>query len=488
MHPVGAGCDYTSGMKSEKISPTERPMLFEIDPEPVAEALTALGGLPLLVQAFRSLEVGRSVKEQVRIRQRERGYDEPTMVESFVLLNGAGGECLEDFQQLRNDTVLAELIGHDFPSPEAARHFLYAFHDEDKIEEAKRRREPEGIAYIPEETVELQGLELVNRELVQRFGMRCPDQRIATVDLDATIIESRQREALRTYEGGRGYQPMLAVWAEMDVVLADQFRDGNVPAIMEPLTVAQRAFAALPETVQTYYFRGDSACHEGELMRWLRDEQRQGGPRGRIGFAISARLSEALQQAIVAVPEEEWKPYGEPHPNEIRECAEIPFVPAEKSEHKDSQPLRYVGIRIRRKQADLFEGPAVRHFAVLSNIGDWAPGRLIQWHREKAGTIEAVHDVVKNELAAGVLPCKYFGANAAWLRLAVITHNLLTAMKRLALPAELLTARPKRLRFLIFNTAGRVVHHARQLVLRLARSTQQLAEWIEAFRLLPLRT
>jgi hypothetical protein len=475
-------------MKSEKISPTERPMLFEIDPEPVAEALTALGGLPLLVQAFRSLEVGRSVKEQVRIRQRERGYDEPTMVESFVLLNGAGGECLEDFQQLRNDTVLAELIGHDFPSPEAARHFLYAFHDEDKIEEAKRRREPEGIAYIPEETVELQGLELVNRELVQRFGMRCPDQRIATVDLDATIIESRQREALRTYEGGRGYQPMLAVWAEMDVVLADQFRDGNVPAIMEPLTVAQRAFAALPETVQTYYFRGDSACHEGELMRWLRDEQRQGGPRGRIGFAISARLSEALQQAIVAVPEEEWKPYGEPHPNEIRECAEIPFVPAEKSEHKDSQPLRYVGIRIRRKQADLFEGPAVRHFAVLTNIWEGAPGRLIQWHREKAGTIEAVHDVVKNELAAGVLPCKYFGANAAWLRLAVITHNLLTAMKRLALPAELLTARPKRLRFLIFNTAGRVVHHARQLVLRLARSTQQLAEWIEAFRLLPLRT
>ena len=55
---------------------------------------------------------------------------------------------------------------------------------------------------------------------------------------------------------------MLAMWAEMDVVLADEFRDGNVPAIMAPLTVAKRAFAALPQTVQTYYFRGDSACHE----------------------------------------------------------------------------------------------------------------------------------------------------------------------------------------------------------------------------------
>ena len=463
-------------------------MLFEIDPQPVTETLTALAGLPLLVQALRSLEVGRSVKEHVQIRERDRGYDEPTMVESFVLLNGAGGECLEDFEQLRKDVGLAELIGHGFPSPEAARQFLYAFHEEEKIRQAQWRRTPEEIAYIPEESEELAGLGLVNRDIVQRLGLRCPDQQIGTVDLDATIIESRKQGARWTYEGERGYQPMLAVWAEMNVVLADQFRDGNVPAMMEPLLVAKAAYRALPATVKTLYFRGDSACHESGLIRWLRDEQREDGPQGKIGFAISARMSEALHQAIWAVPEEEWKPYGEPHPNEMRECVEVPFVPSEKSEHKDSQPLRYVGIRIRKKQGDLFEGgPAIRHFAILSNIWEWSAQRLMQWHREKAGTIEAVHDVVKNELAAGVLPCKYFGANAAWLRLAVMAHNLLTAMKRLALPAELLTARPKRLRFLIFHTAGRVVHHARSLVLRLARSAKELADWIEAFRLVPLR-
>jgi hypothetical protein len=66
-------------------------------------------------------------------------------------------------------------------------------------------------------------------------------------------------EAPRTYEGEMGYQPMLAVWAEMDVILADEFRDGNVPALMEPLRVAQAAFAALPEGIGEYYFRGDSA-------------------------------------------------------------------------------------------------------------------------------------------------------------------------------------------------------------------------------------
>ena len=118
----------------------------------------------------------------------------------------------------------------------------------------------------------------------------------------------------------------------------------------------------------------------------------------------------------------------------------------------------------------------MKHFAVVTNIGEW-----------KAGTIEAVHDVLKNELAAGVMPSKYFGANAAWLRLAVIAHNVMTALKRLALPAELLTARPKRLRFLIFNTAGRLVHHARRMVLRLAAKVSRLAEWLEAMRVLPIR-
>ena len=208
-------------------------------------------------------------------------------------------------------------------------------------------------------------------------------------------------------------------------------------------------------------------------MNWLRDEQRAGGPRGRIGFAISARMSEPLHAAIQALPETAWEPYGASHPAEIRECADVPFVPGEKTEKKDLQPLRYVAIRIRKKQGELFEdGSAVRHFAVLSNRWELKPARLIEWHREKAGTIEFVHDVIKNDLGGGVLPSKYFGANAAWLRLAVIAHNVLQALKRLALPAELLTARPKRLRFLLFNMPGRLVHHARRLILRVAAAGQ----------------
>ena len=475
--------------KIERPSPTESPLLFELDPEPLQETLTALGGIPLVVQAFRSLGLPGSVQQHVAVKERERGYDEATFVESFVLLNAAGGECVDDFAHLRSDPGLAELIGHELPSPEAARKFLNAFHEEEKIQEAQQRRLPHQWAYIPEENGALEGLGRVNQELIRRFGERCAEQKIATVDQDATIIESKKKDALHTYEGTRGYQPMLAVWAEMDAILADEFRDGNVPAQMAPLPVAKAAFAALPKTVTSYYYRGDSACHEKGLLRWLLEENRQEGPPGFIGFAISVRMSEALRAAIREVPEQAWKGYGKPEADVDRECAEVVFVSSEELEPKGAKPLRYVAIRLRQRQGGLFsDGSSVLHFAVLSNIWDWEPVQLIAWHREKAGTIERVHDVLKNELAAGVLPSKYFGANAAWLRLAVIAYNVLTALKRLALPADLLTARPKRLRFLIFYTAGRLVHHARQMRLRVARTIERIAAWTEAVRCLPLPT
>ena len=134
--------------KSTKPSPTESPLLFEVDPEPLPEILTALGGVPLVVPAFRSLGLPGLVKEHVRIKERQRGYDEATLVESFVILNAVGGECIDDFVRLREDAGLSEMVGHQMPSPSVARKFLYEFHEEAKIEEAKQRRAPEQIPYI----------------------------------------------------------------------------------------------------------------------------------------------------------------------------------------------------------------------------------------------------------------------------------------------------------------------------------------------------
>jgi len=216
------------GLKA-KTSPAEGEFLFEFDPEPLEECVTAMGGMPLFVRAIRSLDVPGSVQRNLHLKQRQRGFDEATYIESFLLLNAAGGDCLDDFDRLREDPGLPEMLGHAVPGAEAARKFLYQFHDEEKIEQAQRELPVGQVSYIPEESGPLRGLAQVNQDVVKELGRRCAEQKIATVDLDATIIESWKREARNTYQGGSGYQPQLALWAEMNLVLADEFRDGNVP-------------------------------------------------------------------------------------------------------------------------------------------------------------------------------------------------------------------------------------------------------------------
>jgi len=163
------------------------------------------------------------------------------------------------------------------------------------------------------------------------------------------------------------------------------------------------------------------------------------------------------------------------------------YWPEEAERPEGTGPLRYMATRVRRRQGELFaDGSAARHFAVATNEWDWDGKKLLNWHREKAGSIEAPHYVLKNELAAGVMPCGRFGANAAWLRFAVLTHNVLAALKRIVLPEPWLRARPKKLRFRIFCSPGKLVHHARRVLLKVGRLSAQLAEWTQALKLFPV--
>lgn len=299
--------------------------------------------------------------------------------------------------------------------------------------------------------------------------------RIATVDQDATIIESHKRKALAHYEGGRGYQPMVAVWAEADVVLADEFRDGNVPAQQEPLTCAKLAFAALPETVRERYFRGDSACHENDLLGWLKHPDRAQEPGGRIGFAVSARMSRKLAQAMALIQDSEWKTFDREADGTQRQWAGVDFVPGEAGEKKDLQPLRYVGLRLLKPQGVLFnDGTDRHHHAVVTNL-DWDAVKLLNWHREKAGTVEHVHDEVKNALAGGHMPSQDFAVNAAWFKLALLSYNIASAIKGLCFSSEERTARFKKYRLLLVHLAGRMSRFQCKLRQRFRASKETIA-------------
>lgn len=442
-----------------------------------ADAVTARSGLALVVETMRALGLSRAIAEAVKIRERGGGYSETEKVEAVVLLLASGGECLDDLNVLKADRGLCRLLGRELPSADTLRNFLYAFHDEALLEKAREQRPQGQVAYIPAETAALRGLARVNTALTQRVAA-AGKSKVATLDHDATIQESHKQEALAHYKGGRGYQPAAVYWVEQDLVVADEYRDGNVPAGMENLRLIQRGFATLPTTVTEYYFRSDSACYDELVLKWLADPEREQGPQGPIGFTISADMTEALRAICQRMPEEGWKLLEE-RAEETVSVAEVEFTPG--TWPKGAWPLRYVALRIRKHQGLLFaSGYDTKYLAVVSNRRELSAAELIRWHWGKAGTIELVHDVTKNELGARVPPCSRFGANAAWYRLSLLTYNVLSAMKSLALPAHLSTARPKRLRFVLFTLAGRIISHAGQLVVRVSQKAERIAGLITA--------
>jgi hypothetical protein len=462
---------------------------FAIDPRPLSGATSARAGLAALSRVFRSVKVPGGVAANVAVKQRQRGYEAAQYVEGLALLHAAGGDCVEDMEQLKADHGLAKMLGYTLPSARATLEFLEQFHDDELITQAQQNAQRQGLlAFIAQENAPLEGLQRVQTATIRALSRRLEAPDTATVDLDATIIESHKQAAKFTYDGRRGYQPVVAVWAEMGLILADEFREGNVPAGMAPLGCARAAFAALPEGVKRYYFRGDSACHEGALLGWLQDEHRDGGPQGTIGFAVSARMSPELLAAVRQIREGTWKTIETEADGTRRQWAEVDFVPGARYEQKDARPLRYLAIRLLKSQGSLFaDGSDRQHFAVVTNRTE-AGSFILNWQRLKAGTIEHVHDELKNGLGAGRLPSGKFGANAAWFRIACLTLNLVEAIRRTWADDALRNAKLKRLRFELFTVTGRVIRDGRKISLRLCAPKTWIARFAALFDDFPLLT
>ncbi len=393
------------------------PNALDIDLEGgLTEEVTPHAGVALLVELGRRSGVLAAAEKYLPPKKSAKGLGQDQMVESFVLLSALGGDCLDDFEGLRRDYGLRALVGYFLPSAPTARQWLDRFHEEELV-----RDRPQQGSFIPPESRGLAGLRAVVRQTVRAYvatQSASGGGPVVTLDVDAHLVESAKRTALPTYEGFRGYQPLLVQWAEAGLVLADQFRDGNVPASRNIRELVDEAYASLPAGEWQVQVRSDAAAYEQAVL----DHWDSRGWR----FAVSADLSPQLRAAIGDLPPAAWQFWAEEPGGFVREWAEVPYVPSRAPERRDSRPYRYLAIRIRTPQGVLFgDGATVKHFAVVTNppeAEEEEGQRLLEWHRGKAGTIEQVHRVLKDELAAGVYPSGRFGANAAWLRLQVLTH------------------------------------------------------------------
>jgi hypothetical protein len=425
--------------------------------------VTARVGLPLVLETMRALGVDEVAGAELPPPKRQRGFAPAHKLEAIVTLLAAGGDRVEDVRVLAEDKGLEKLLGAVFPSPDALLDFVGQFHDPTCWE----GRPPEKKAWVAPESAGLRALEAINRALVERGAERSMTQ--ATIDHDGTIIEAHKREATVAYEGTRGFQPLVAVWAEQQLVVADEFRDGNVAGGEDPLSSVQRAFANLPPWVVERRFRADSAAYYTPLLKYLVKEQ--------IGFAISADMTRELRACCTAVAKPRWARLETREREEV-DVVEVEFTPGDWP--RAAWPLRYIALRFTPRQQELLESRGVTYHAIVTNRRDLDAAQLVHWHREKAGTIEHVHRVMKDELGAGVLPSARFGANAAWFRLNALTFNVLTVLKRRALPERFRDARPKRLRYELFTLGGELAVHQTQLSVRVPVSDPRFQEIVEA--------
>jgi hypothetical protein len=419
------------------------------------EVTTAWSGVSLLVDLYRKLELEQLANHVLPAKKSAKGLKPGQTVESFVLLNTLGGECVEDIQRLREDEGLAAILGYQPPAPETARQWLDRFHDETLMQ-----NKPLQGSFIPLESTSLNGLRALNQRIIQSYIKNVNPGLAVTLDVDTQLIETYKSQAQHCYEHYKAFQAMKVVWGETMLILNDEFRDGNVSAGKDIKRVVDEAVDMLPPGSWQIKIRSDSAAYEIKTLDYWDSKH--------WGFAVSADMHTGLKKELAQLPEDAWQLWKIDNTGFVKEWAELPYVPDRRCENKDTLPYRYVAIRMRQPQGKFFlDGSEIHHYAIVSNLWDMKGQDLIEWQRGKAGTIEQVHHVLVGDLAGGIFPSAKYGANAAWLRLQVITYNLLEHLKKSALPEEYLKAHPKRLRFAVFTAVGKLISHAGQTSLRI---------------------
>lgn len=481
---------------------------FQYAEEKSGKGLTGLAGLGLYLDLMHAAKLPASMERHVYARKGGQGYADRQVLTALMLLQLAGGDAVDDLRVLEKDEGFCLVLrkveywgllrkarrglerrwrkerSRTVPSPSAAMRYLAGFHEASEEE----KRQPH-TAFIPAPNTALRGLGRVNRDLIA-FVQKGDPKKTATLDMDATLVETEKDEALYSYKHYKAYQPLTTYWAEQGVVVHSEFRDGNVPAGYEQCRVLEESTEQLPPGVEVVYHRSDTAGYQQEVLEYCAEGKNKRF--GVIGFAIGVDVTPEFRQAVRGVEEKEWHRLERKIEREVegvekqekvptdQEWAEVCFVPQWIGRKKSSADYRYVAVREPVRQPPL-EGmeeqlpfPTVtwstQRYKVTGIVTNRdLPGpELIAWYRERCGKSEEAHKIMKEDLAGGKPPSGEFGKNAAWWGITALAFNLHRAMKRFLEPAWQ-DKRLKAERFALISLPGRVVQRGRQFMVRLSQ-------------------
>ena len=488
---------------------------FKYESEKKTTGMTALAGLPVYLDLARVTGLSKSIEKHLRVRKGGQGWRDSQIVLSLVLLNLAGGDCVDDIKILEKDDGFCEVLKkaemhglrrkvrrtllrrwrkektRTVPSASSIFRYLEKFH---ATEQEKQRRHRK--AFIPTPNVHLQGFAKINKDLAAFSGFQNSES-TATLDMDATLVATNKVDALFSYKGYKAYQPLNTWWFEQGTILHTEFRDGNVPAGFEQLRVFKEALNCLPKSIKQVRLRSDTAGYQHDLLRYCAK-----GVNSRFGvieFAIGCNVTKEFKQAAAQIEESDWRPiyktaYGKKYKTGV-EWAEVCYVPNAIGHSKKGLEYRYLAKReVLNKQQELpgmdtqielpfptmdIRSQSYKIFGMVTNM-DWEGERLIHWLHERCGKSEEAHAVMKDDLAGGKLPSNDFGENAAWWWIMILALNLNAMMKKLALGQSWVPKRMKAVRFTFINLPGRVVTRSRGLIIRLTRNNPLMELLINA--------
>ena len=229
-----------------------------------------------------------------------------------------------------------------------------------------------------------------------------------TIDLDSTIVEvaGRQKQGAGFgYTKRRGYHPLLATRADTGEVLHARMRKGSASSqrgaerfVCELVARVRRLGASGTLTV-----RADSGFWSYKTIEAL---ERHG-----VRYSIGVSQQAHVRAAIELIGERDWQPLPDYPPDGIAQIAEGSL----RGRRLVVRRTRLVGA-----QAELF--PDWRYHAFLSDRSE--PLAEVEADHRRHAQIELAIRDLKQGSGLNHAPSGHFSANAAWLLISCLAHNL----------------------------------------------------------------